>query len=370
MVAPSRPWPKPTPYDDVLSELVASGDINRVRGYFDEVFWEGRKERPGWEHLQIALMREDRPMLRLLHTWGAAPSDEDMKQFRALAQEKYPDYVRVLRAAGLRPSGTNWEELPAAAKTAPGPAEEMFSEIEAKKASPQLLEQVPQEWRAVLGQFQALGADEAIIAGGALRDTFNGRAVRDVDIFLRARGGKRKHKNFIREAFAVANIEIREQQVGYDYGPLMGQFPEPSVERRVDESGEVRREREMEAWKIIAGPNKTEYNIIFVEDALDRRLAKEASKFEQRSLFAGGLLEAFDIALCQVACDGREVVSTPAYRNDVKYKRVTLLKPNDTSNEHLKRVTKKYEGWELSPSTKKALAAPPPPSRSSGYSWY
>jgi hypothetical protein len=404
MVQPSRPWPKPSPYDDMLSELVANGDIARVREYFDSVFWENRKERPGWGHLRIALLREDRPMLRLLHTWGAAPTDDDMAKFRAAARDKYPDYLRILRSAGLRPSGAGWEEIDAsqptraeiearafeiyrqsgciegrdtenwlraeaelkdarkAAMAELAPAEEaLFDELAFKKDAARMLDQVPQEWRRLLQTFQSAGADEAVIAGGALRDLFNRKQIKDVDIFLRTQGGKKKNKKFLKEIFETAGLDVVAQDCGYDgYSRLMEKFPEPRTEAASADTNGVARERRMESWKIIAGEAKTEYNIIFIDDSLDKRLAQETSKREQRSIFTGGLLDSFDIGLCQIACDGQEVVSTPAYRDDVKHQRISLLRPNMSTEEHLKRVVRKYEGWQLNAEAQKALTPKPP----------
>lgn len=361
MVQPSRPWPKPSPYDDMLSELVANGDIAKVREYFDSVFWENRKERPGWGHLRIALLREDRPMLRLLHTWGAAPTDDDMAKFRAAARDKYPDYVRILRAAGLRPSSLAWEEVEASASATPAD-EALCAEMTFKKDAAKMLDQVPQEWRRLLQTFQSAGADEAVIAGGALRDLFNQKQIKDVDIFLRSQGNRKKNKKFLKEIFDAAGLDVVAQDCGYDgYSRMMDKFPEPKTEAAAAETNGVKRERKMESWKIVAGPAKTEYNIIFVDDSLDKRLAEETSRREQRSLFTGGLLGSFDIGLCQIACDGQEVVSTPAYRDDVKHSRVSLLSPNTGTEDHLKRVAKKYEGWQLNPEAQRAMAPKPPP---------
>jgi hypothetical protein len=369
MVQPSRPWPKPSPYDDMLSELVANGDIARVREYFDSVFWENRKERPGWGHLRIALLREDRPMLRLLHTWGAMPTDDDMAKFRAAARDKYAGYVRILRSAGVRPSNLAWEELEPSASATPAD-EALCDEVTFKKDAAKMLDQVPQEWRRLLQTFQVAGANEAVIAGGALRDLFNQKQIKDVDIFLRTQGSQKKNKKFLKEVFETAGLDVVAQDCGYDgYSRMMAKFPEPRSEAATAETNGVTRERKMESWKILAGAAKTEYNIIFVDDSLDKRLAQEVSQREQRSLFTGGLLESFDIGLCQIACDGREVVSTPAYRDDVKHQRVSLLRPNLSTEDHLKRVVKKYEGWQLNPEAQKAMVPKPPRTRQFN-SWY
>lgn len=367
---PRQNWKKPSSYEDALSELVALGNIDKVRDYFDAVFFEGRKERPGWEHLRIAVLREDRPMVKLLHTWGAEPSDEDLARFRVLAQDKYDGYLKLMRAAGLRPKNLKWEEIPAAkASAVSGREETLYEEITGKRDDSERLKKIPTEWTSVLNAFQSSGANEAIIAGGAMRDLFNGRAIKDVDIFLRDRGSQKKNKKFLEAAFAQAGVEIRDQVVGSDGygGKIVRKIPDPKVSQDSAVTKGMKHTREMQSWRIQAGPAKTEYNIIFVNDSLDRELSQRATAAEQRSIFTGGLLEAFDIGLCQIACDGKEIVSTPAYKDDVKHKRITLTNPSTTSEDHLKRVADKYTGWQQTPEVKRMLApkrpAPPQPRR-------
>jgi hypothetical protein len=86
---------------DKMTRLVSAGDIAGMRAHFDELFWSGRAERPEWTHLKIALLREDRPMLRLLKIWGAAPKAEDLVRLRAETDEKYPRYAALLCATGF-----------------------------------------------------------------------------------------------------------------------------------------------------------------------------------------------------------------------------------------------------------------------------
>lgn len=354
---PQQNWKKASSYDDALSELVAGGNIDQVRAYFDKVFWEGRKERPGWEHLRIAVLREDRPMVRLLNTWGAEPSDEDLARFRILAQDKYEGYLKLMRAAGLRPKNLKWEEIPAANPSAvSGREETLFDEITGKRDDSERLKKIPTEWTTVLGAFHATGANEAIIAGGALRDLFNAKAIKDVDIFLRDRGSEKKNRKFLEAAFAQSGLQVNEQITSQDsYGTTKEKFPDPLARSETATTQGVTRERLMQSWRIVAGPAKTLYNVIFINDSLDKKLSASATAAEQRSIFTGGLLEAFDLGLCQIASDGKEIVSTPAYKDDVKHKRITLTNPLTTTDDHLKRVTEKYADWEKTAEVKRAL---------------
>lgn len=422
MIQPTQPWPKAASHADKLSELIASGDIGRVRDYFDSLFWEGRKERPDWSHLRIALLREDRPMLRLLHTWGAKPSDAELTAFKTAARDKYTDYMKLLRSAGFRPENAWWEDISnaepkpdrndikkrayeifvasgsiagrdtdnwlqaekeliekmradtaKALEKAAHDNEQLLAGVHAEKTAADELAKVPREWKQLVKAFQAGGSPESVIAGGALRDLLNERPIKDVDIFLRSRGSQKKNRKFLEEVFEVAGLNVHEQQISYSAygGGKRAKFPEPLVTRDQTPSEDkrvFRRDTEMESWKIIAGGSKTEYNVIFVDDKLDRKLSEQARSYEQRAVFTGGLLDSFDIGLCQIACDGDTIVSTSAYRDDVKHKRVSLILPNMASEDHLKRVVQKYADWQLNADAQKALAPKPPKPRS--YSWY
>lgn len=365
MPQPPDRWFDPPKFDNPLSEIVNRGDLTAARQYLDEAFWENRRETPGWPQLKIALLRRDLPMVKLLATWGARPSDEQMAQFRTAAAEQYGDYLKLLRQAGLRGVDTRWEELP---------AKPLSGEEAASLPAPEDdIEKLPMEWRRVLKSLQQTGAPEAVIAGGALRDTFNGAAVKDVDIFLRARGNRKAHRSLLKEAFAAANVTVIEQSFSDSYGTTRIAFPDPvSAKESTNFGYGLLRKRATESWKILAGPNRTEYNVIFVDDNIDRKMAEAAPAREQQKIFAGNLLGTFDIGLCQIATDGDVVVSTPEYKSDVKKKEITLLLPNGSSEDHLRRVVKKYPDWRLSPAAKDMLKPkiPKPLPPRSRYSYY
>lgn len=362
MIQPPYPWFEEKKFDNPLAEIVSRGDLQKARAYFDSAFWENSREQPTWAHLKIALLRRDVPMMKLLATWGARPSDSEMAQFRTIAEDKYADYLRLLRQAGLRGVNTRWEELPA----------QPLSKEEAARLPPPEddIEKIPAEWLRVLKGFRQAGAAEAVIAGGALRDTYNNKPVKDVDIFLRMRGNRKKHKNFMEEAFSAAGVMVVEQSFSDGYGVVRTAFPEPVTQKdSLAAEFNFTRKRQTESWKVIAGPSRTEYNVIFVDDNLDRKLSANALPREQAQLFAGGLLSTFDIALCQIVTDGASVVSTPGYKEDVRDKKLTLLRTNATTDDHLRRVAKKYSDWKLSAEAKAILnpVLPPPPRRYSGY---
>ena len=203
---------------------------------------------------------------------------------------------------------------------------------------------IPAEWRQVLRTFQDKGAKEAVIAGGALRDLFNHKPVKDVDIFIRTQGSQKKNRQMLEEAFRSTRLEITYQQSGNDY--FSGErFPAPKAKnngRNVAES-----------WTIIAGRDKTEYNIIFVPELVSPLK----------------LIESFDFGLCQIGYDGKIIFSTNRYNDDVRDKRIcfALTDVNDTSAEHLQRIIKKYPDWKLCAESKKILSTPDTTSPSRSY---
>ncbi|MDI1228107.1 MAG: hypothetical protein PSY14_10525 [bacterium] len=362
MAVPPKPWPKPGRFDDALSEIVAKGDIGEAREFFDKAFWQNRQDPPEWKHMRLALMREDAPMIRLLATWGAHPNEEDMAALRAAMGDKYLRYVQLLRQAGLRSNGQPWEEV--TPSTTPAPANDPVAGqafVDGRFVD-QRIEQIPQEWRKVLATFHAAGSSEAVIAGGALRDLFNKRPIRDVDIFMRSQGSQKKNRAYLKEIFNAAGLSVKEQEFrrsdGYGFSVHKEAFPEPKshVEKDFDIA---KRTRALESWKLVAGPAETEYNVIFVEDTLDRKLVKETSRFEGKSIFVGGLLDAFDIGITQIASDGEEIVSTRAYDEDVRLKRLTLTRPNDATVDHAQRIIAKYPDFEQSAELKELLKPKP-----------
>ena len=331
-------------WHDELSDLVAHGDCQKVRAFFDRAFWAGRKEPPTWDHLYLALQLENKPMLKLLVTWGARATDEDMTRLRAFSKDKYPHYIKLLRQAGLPLSAAALKEIP-------------FSETESP--APETL--IPREWKRVLQVFQQNGAKETFIGGAALCDLFNERgAGRKVDIFINSPHGFLSDKKFLKQAFNATGLEITEQLVNHfpDTGASEA-FPPPKTAKLPFREGDYRTGL-TESWTVVAGPQRTQYNIVFVDRGVDGAiLASTPDKFVQRTLYD------LDFGLSQIAYDGKQVITTPSYEADVKNKQITLKNLSDASKEQLQRLVKKYPDWKLCPESKKLLIPPKPPSH-----WY
>src|SRR4051812_19622126 len=86
--------------NDDLAQAVQSGDCVRARALFDAAFWRQEKLAPQWAHLKIALINEDRAMIKLLVTWGAR-APEDAAALDGLAPQKYAFYNSLLKQCGI-----------------------------------------------------------------------------------------------------------------------------------------------------------------------------------------------------------------------------------------------------------------------------
>lgn len=380
--------------DDRLLQLIAEGNLEKVRGYFDSVFWESREERPGWHHVRLALKRGDLPVLRLLYAWGASPSEGDMKALAAAGPAEYPAYLQLLRTAGFRAQAESGEKYRpegnagSRVREEGGTSEDFFNAAALPAGTlptrpphpfdPQEMQRrVPQEWLDVLKCFQAEGAQEAIIQGGALRDLFNQKPIKDVDIFLRSRGNSVINYQFIKQAFASTGLKISEMKspFGTDSAGAMAVWWTAScVTPYPGETG-----MPLQGWTVRAGGSNTEYNIIFVEPYFDARLKDSAGKKYQAAAFADCMQDSCDLALCQICCNGKGVWTSQAYRDDVDNRRLTLLQPTMSTKTHLVRVAEKYADWQpdavaqqfldsLAKPKSKQLTAPSP-SRRRGF-WF
>ncbi|MBI1214403.1 MAG: hypothetical protein GC185_01130 [Alphaproteobacteria bacterium] len=387
---PAHPQRKTVAASGEMMALIAQGDVKKLRAHLEESFWKGAPEQPVWDHLLEALKTGKREMVRLLVTYDARPTAQDLEALKAQAGEAYPQYLRLLRQGGLPTSLAAFEEYARQIEAGKEAAEKAASERKlreqeeavaraaveqsVKKAMKMQVESIPAEWRKVLFEIQSQSASEAVIAGGALRDLFNDRPVKDVDIFLKTRGSERKNRKFLKSVFNAAGLKVQEQVThNGGYSIKRNAFPDPGTQKFkvVSGSGYGRMESETraESWKVIAGPEKTEYNVVFMSEEFAARVNPPGSKGPGTMK---GIIEAFDFGLCQIATDGESIAETPLYKKDVAEKTITLDKGNSSSKEHLQRIVKKYPDWKLDEGAKKMLAyEPPKPRRPMGIRvWY
>ncbi len=178
-------------YRAELQTAIMTNDVARVRGMLEKRLWSDKTQEIRWglydvdaRHLQMALIQENGAMVKLLASYGAR---FDGKSFERtvldVMPEKRPLYESLLRRAGIA-----WDESADHAQD---------------------IQKLPWEWRRTLGRVPSGGRAGGRHRGrGPLRDLFNGRTVKDVDIFLASRGGKADNEAFIWKAFTLAGLEI------------------------------------------------------------------------------------------------------------------------------------------------------------------
>lgn len=320
---------KPMPDDGRLMTIVKFGTVDDARAFFDDCFWKGEKATAEWKHLATALLRQDKPLARLLIHWGATVDKESLTQMTAEHKE---DYAQTLRRCGYH------------VKNAPVVPTVLEPEPPRDRA-----DLIPQEWKEILKTAQKkhlstlrdhTPTQEALIAGGALRDLFNGRAgqIKDVDIFLPR---QKSSLEFIKRAFEAAGVSLVKKEkeiVEYASDSYGGRFVNS---RKMVAETEMSRVlfNQMDSYTVRSAKTGTAYNFIFTDGI-------------------AGVVDNFDIGLCQIAFDGEKIVTTPAYDNDVKNKTITLINSNKGSKEHLQRIVVKYPDFAPCPVAQNLLRSP------------
>lgn len=189
--------------------------------------------------------------------------------------------------------------------------------------------QIDERWLAALAKLQTK-FPEAVIAGGALRDTYNGKFVKDIDVFVKARGIQTKA--LIEEALGreveTLNPDMMteyEEHFGelfavFDCGPTFR--PPPSDDDEFNIFGEY-------------GPP---LQIIALN--MDVTLQSVVSRF--------------DFGICKIAHNGAELFIHPDFTHDVEAKTFTLRLGADAEERRRRamlrwdRLSEKYAGWAAS----------------------
>lgn len=332
-----------------LLEHVRKGDLAAARNLFEESFWSGKTVQPAWHHLKLAVLNDDPALARLLVAWGATPpSVFDLTQLRLETAEDYDRHLGFMRRCGLCFDGAELAIV--------NTAVERIKEVSPDSvfSARHSIVRIPFEWWKALQAFHERGAAEAIIAGGALRDLYNKKPVRDVDIFLVSRGRTKANEKFIREVFKEAGLSLVPQMTrsgGYYTSDKYSDLPPPKTGRKEIITGASnywsdleRREAVFENWVVKAGLDKTEYNIIFMDP------------FYKGKDFASKVIKEFDVGLCQIGTDGKSIFYTPQYKSDVQTQTITALMGGN--HDHLKKVVAKYPDWKLSSLSKMVLGEP------------
>ena len=320
--------------------LVQSGNVAAIRRYFDQSVTGSTAVTPSWVHLEAALVRNDMPMMRFLITWGARPDADCAAQLTDVQ-------IKRLRIAGLvlNEMPRHFTEMAQASIKNDKPLKEAVTATKQQLPSHILL---PSEWSKVLQAFQEVAkAPEAMIVGGALRDLHNKKPVSDIDIFLRMPLWPGQEQNTLKRAFKKAGLEIhmQEERRVETYGGVIVERPRLFT-RQGDASPFVYRDMGLgvtSAWVAVAGPDRTKYNIIFIDSPLMDYLRRKAKENPHDEKPIQDYIRRLDIGICQIAHRGnRRIHISAAYEDDVIHKKLTLVNPQQTTYDHAMRVVEKY----------------------------
>jgi len=190
---------------------------------------------------------------------------------------------------------------------------------------------------------QNAGHTTAIIAGGAIRDTYHDTLVSDIDIYI-------QHPSCIMSDEVKADctpIQPFQHHEWYDYWSKITKLRSPQARSfnndqvrwsysQYEAPNDTNRNNEILAvWDIFKGFNM--YQIIFTSvnpiDYVNRR---------------------FDFGLCKAYCDGSRVHFTSDFMSDSMNKTITLV-GEDLSDQqvqyalsdHLPKIHEKYPGYRL-----------------------
>ena len=84
-----------------LKRAIQAKDVKEARKIFDTAFWNNIELVPDWHHLFLALLGQDKPMIRLLATHGATWTDEEARCLKKACENRWPEFMENLRKAGI-----------------------------------------------------------------------------------------------------------------------------------------------------------------------------------------------------------------------------------------------------------------------------
>lgn len=331
--------------DTQLLELVIRGDADCVRRYFDEGVAGRKIARPTWQHLRIALEQHNRTMARLLVTWGAHPTRQELAGYFAQGHDAATtaNALHTLKLAGVNVTSIDLGiDI--------GIATAAFNMCAGTLVPDDLDEDlIPEQWKTMLNHLAQVGAPEAVIAGGALRDLYNGRPIKSVDIFIKA---PMMTGTFMRRLTLQAQPFAQEFKKGKWVHAL--RIPKRLGARDPDKYFIGDPLDRTETWRIHARPDDKPphvtlaftasegvvFNIIMLGSDLGSDLRKDFKTGGDHGVRA--LLARFDFGLCQIAYRRGRVIATDAYRHDARAQRLTLLDPLGTTMEHIAAIVGKY----------------------------
>lgn len=178
---------------------------------------------------------------------------------------------------------------------------------------------IPLRWLEVLYKVQQV-FPPAVMAGGCLRDLWNNLQPKDVDIFVPVKN----------EVYALPDgFDIEECPIKAYEEELLALFPDAVlVAQNMYGRGNAELERTIfSVWHIQV--HGIEYDVIFIADTVD--------------------ITTFDINICQIACDGTDLLYTDAFVNGVAKKELRVMNINrtDRNMKRIERMKLKYPTWSV-----------------------
>ena len=169
---------------------------------------------------------------------------------------------------------------------------------------------IPEQWKEILSAVQ-VNHPQAIIAGGALRDLWHGKPIKDVDIFVPVK----ECSDDLYVDQIIALDPYAEKVASSIYGQSQEGEPQPGF-RHIHV-----------IWRL--NIDGVIYEVIFIEDRGE------------------DLISVFDLSLAQIGYDGQSLRTTAAFNQTVFDKVIRVLNVNraDRGIKRLRRVLEKYPDY-------------------------
>jgi len=175
---------------------------------------------------------------------------------------------------------------------------------------------IPQEWVDMLHKVQG-ELPSAVIAGGALRDLWHGKPIKDVDIFIPIKAESVDLDAIERKVLSIHPYAelILTSMYGQKGNTATPGFRNIFVIWRMEVQGTI-------------------YELIFIEEQPGENM-----------------IDVFDISICQIAFDGHEIHITDEFYRSVKDGVIRVCNTNraDRQVKRLKRVMDKYPEYVCEP---------------------
>jgi hypothetical protein len=212
--------------------------------------------------------------------------------------------------------------------------------------SSSLVSRIPPQWTKLLRRLHEAGFEDAIIAGGAIRDLDNAKPVKDIDIFLSAPSYDNPDLTdqamlqniFARVATAMGVPEDLHQMITktqYDDDEDLRQ-----AKAREDAGGYQAKRRD------VFGVTEFGGNEVGLPGTPVQVIVSRLPQNRHQ------IMESFDLGLCQISYDGRTTAWTATYEKDKANRTMTVVCCDDLDDltrirDHNGRLRHKYPNYKF-----------------------